>query len=73
MVSEIKVSENGVEHTKNPTYYGRFDQALRRLLDRTIAAGLPEDADLKEAVRVVASAFATIADAARANQTEKKR
>ena len=54
----------GTEYEADVVYPGRFDQALRLLLDRMLRAGLEPDADLNKAVATVAHFYATIGDKA---------
>ena len=53
-------SQRGEEYETDLVYPGRFDQALRTLLDRMVRDGLEPDTSLEQAVATVAYLYATI-------------
>ena len=53
-------SQRGEEYETDLVYPGRFDQALRTLLDRLVRDGVEPDTSLEEAVATVAYLYATI-------------
>ena len=53
-------SQKGEEYESDVRYPGRFDQALRTLLDRMVRDGLEPDATLVQSVATVAHLYATI-------------
>lgn len=70
VLSRVKVygkdaKKAGQDYETDYVYPGRFDQALRLLLDRMVRDGIDPDADLDKVVATVAHLYATIGEAAR--------
>ena len=53
-------SQRGEEYETDLVYPGRFDQALRTLLDLLVRDGIEPDTSLEQAVATVAFLYATI-------------
>lgn len=61
IVARIKKNaKTGEEYEADHKYPGRYDQALRCLLDRMVADGAADVEDLSEAVATVAHLYSTI-------------
>ena len=57
-------SHKGEEYETDLVYPGRFDQALRTLLDVLVRDGIEPDTSLEQAVTTVAYLYATIGNSA---------
>ena len=53
-------AQKGEEYESDVVYPGRFDQALKTLLDRLVRDGIEPDTSLEQAVASVAYLYATI-------------
>lgn len=61
IVAKVKTNaKTGEEYEADKKYPGRFDQALRTLLDRMVADGLTDVESLPEAVATVAHLYSVI-------------